>query len=415
MFFLAMASPALLRPVRDQFGVQSGVEQMPWLYSLTLLATMVAVVPFWWLANRMPSRQFVPIVVHACTLLVALFGVGLVAIGDYGWERSPGFGEAFWAAFSAFNVVVPALVWIHAVENFRSDAARRVFGLIAIGGTLGVVAGSWVAGWMTSATELLDGAGQPTGETAGLGLPPWSAAVVSATLLQVLLLAFRGSLRACRQLCDDGLRVAHGGLLEGLRILAQSRRAQGVGIYMMLLGVLATAFYATQVEMVASHIPSSRDQHVWLADVEFWGQSLVLVMQLVCTGRLLQRWPGSVLLISLPFVSIVGLGALWLLPAIDTLHLVQIGRRGAQYSLEKPAREVLYTPMSLATKHKVKFLLDTFAFRLGDLLGAVLALQLSRAALGPGGKTAVTVGVALVWIALGLRLGRRERQPASTS
>ena len=36
----------LLRPLRDQFGIDQGTAQLPWLYSLTLLATVVAVVPF---------------------------------------------------------------------------------------------------------------------------------------------------------------------------------------------------------------------------------------------------------------------------------------------------------------------------------------------------------------------------------
>jgi AAA family ATP:ADP antiporter len=156
---------------------------------------------------------------------------------------------------------------------------------------------------------------------------------------------------------------------------------------------------------------SGREQHGWLANVEFWRQTVVLALQLFCTGRLLQRWPGAVLLVSLPIVSIFGLGALWLAPALLTINLVQVVRGGAQYAFEKPAREVLYTPLSLATKHKVKFLLDTFAFRLGDLCGAVLVVGLGAAQVSVAGILAITVVVALAWIALGLVLGRRSAEP----
>jgi AAA family ATP:ADP antiporter len=128
------------------------------------------------------------------------------------------------------------------------------------------------------------------------------------------------------------------------------------------------------------------------------------VLQLFCTGRLLQRWPPALLLVSLPSASLLGLGVLWLAPAVLTINLVQIGRRGAQYAFEKPAREVLYTPLSLATKHKVKFLLDTFAFRLGDLAGAWLAVASGAVAWG-------AAGAALAWIALGVGLGRRRSVP----
>jgi AAA family ATP:ADP antiporter len=389
-----MCSTFLLRPLRDQFGVDQGTQALPWLYSLTLIATVVAVLPFWWLANRMPSRRFVPIVLHVCAGLVALLALGLAAIGEYDWRQLKGLGEVFWGGFSALNVAVPALVWIHAVEHFRVEQARRLFSLIAVGATLGTVTGSWLAG-----------------TTSKGGAPLWAMALGSSLLLELALLAFLGSLRACRELGNGATRVASGGLGEGLRILARDRHALGIGVYMMLLGVLATAFYAAQTELVGKGVAQGREQHVWLATVEFWSQSLVLVLQLFCTGRLLQRWPGSALLVSLPIVSIVGLGALWLAPAVLTINLIQIGRRGAQYAFEKPAREVLYTPLALATKHKVKFLLDTFAFRFGDLLGALLAVQLRRSSLGPGGTVLITIAVALVWIALGLVLGRRRAEP----
>ncbi len=401
MFGAGLASMFLLRPLRDQFGVHAGVDSYPRLYTWTLLATTLAVLPFWWLANRMPSRRFVPLILHVCTGLVVVLALALAAIGDYDWSSAPKVGEWFWGAFSALNVVVPTLVWIHAVEHCRTDQARRLFGLIAFGGTVGAVVGSWLAG------QLCD----------GLDLPPWTAACASAVLLQGMLVAFRCSLPACRELgsAADAGRVASGGVFEGLRILLQSGRARAIAAYMMLLGILATAFAAAETELVGAGVAGSREQHFLLASVEFWSQSLVLVLQLFMTGRLLQRWPAAVLLVSLPVVSVVGLAALWIAPVVLTINLVRIGRRGAQFAFEKPAREVLYAPLALATKHKVKFLLDTFAFRLGDLFGAWLAVGLRASGLGVGTAAGATTLVALVWIALGLRLGRRERQPASTS
>ncbi|MBL8753554.1 MAG: hypothetical protein JNK15_09655 [Planctomycetes bacterium] len=383
----------LLRPLRDQFGVDQGTERLPWLYTLTLLATVVAVVPFWWLANRMPSRRFVPVVLHTCALLVGGLAIGLSFVGDYAWRDHRWLGELFWGGYSALNVAVPALAWIHAVENFRTETAKRCFGRIAIGGTLGAVLGSAAAGWLSK----------------DLHAPPWVGALVTAGLLELAFVAFCSSLQPCRELGTARQDVARGGLVEGLRVLAKDRRAQGIGVYMMLLGMLATAFYAAQTSLVGEGVAGARDQHIWLASVEFWSQGLVLLLQLFATGPLLTRRPSAVLLVSLPVVSIVGLSALWLAPAVLTVGLVQIGRRGAQYAFEKPAREVLYTPLALATKHKVKFLLDTFAFRLGDLLGAFLAVWLQRPGGGLGASVLAAMGVALAWIVLGTALGRNGR------
>lgn len=394
MFFASLASMFLVAPLRNQFGVHEGVERMPYLYSLTLLATVVLVVPFWWLANRMPSRRFVPIVLHASTAGLVALAFGLSAIGDYDWHRVAWFGELFWGGFSAMNVAVPALVWIHAVEHFGKEQGKRLFGLIAVGGTLGTIAGAWGA-------RLLSGD----------GVPLWLVGAVAAAVLQLAWLAFVASQRHCRQLDGGGAAARHasGGMWQAVRILARDARAQQIALYMVLIGFVATAFEAAQTELVGNEIQRARDQNAWLADVRAWGNGLVLCLQVFCTGRMMTGLSPFVLLAALPLLSIAGLGVFWAAPTAATIFAVQVARRGAQYAVEKPAREVLYTPLDLATKHKVKFLLETFAFRLGDLGGAAAQAGMRDLGLGTGGIAAVTVLFALSWIGLAWSLGRDRR------
>ncbi|MGE3172064.1 MAG: hypothetical protein AB7O97_05510 [Planctomycetota bacterium] len=408
MFCCALASTFVLRPLRDQFGVDRGVDHMPWLYSLTLAVTVVFTPWFWWLANRMPSRRFVPVALHASAGAMLLLYAALRAVGRYDWS-APGaawVGEAFWGFYSAFNVAVPTLVWIHAVEHFRREQALRLFGLVGVGGTCGAMLGSYLAGQLPK-----------------LGLEPSAAALASLVLLELTLLAYLRSRRACEAMASvqrgaatevvgEGAHVASRavsarGLLHGLRLLAADRHLLGIAAYMMLLGGVATAFYVAQTELVGEQVRSARAQHGWLAHTEFLGQSLVLSLQLFFTGRLLRRLPAALFLSLLPLLSTVGLGALWLWPTVAAVAVVQILRRGAQYALEKPSREALYTPLELETKHKVKFLLDTVAFRLGDLLGVCFQVYVLRGGrLGAGGILAATIALAAVWAGVGAALGR---------
>ena len=224
------------------------------------------------------------------------------------------------------------------------------------------------------------------------------------------LLCFLASQPWCRQLRRGpahGQDVARGGAFAGLVLLARSGYVRTIGIYMLMLGMLAAAFYSAQTELVGKGVHSSRDQHSILADVEFWSQTLVLCLQLFCTGRLLRRLPSMVFLVAMPALSILGLGVLWLWPVVLAINLVQIARRGAQFALEKPAREVLYTPLDLESKHKVKFLFDTFGFRFGDLLGVLLQAQMRTWQLGAGSIIATTCALALIWGVLGFWLGKR--------
>lgn len=403
MFFASLSSMFLLRPLRGQFGVDRGVDAMPELYSLTLLATVCLTVPFWSLANRMPSRRFVPIALHVSTVALLLLAAALSTIGDFQWSERPWIGRAFWAGFSALNVSVPALVWIHAVEHFSKAQAKRCFGLLGVGGTVGAIAGSWGAKphawplWLREQLGLVDNA-----------FPVWLFALLSAVLLQLAFLAYRRSQAHCTRLGggEQAQQFAKGGILQGLRIVVKDRRALQIAIYMMLIGFVATAFEAGQTELVGAEIDRAWEQQTYFADITLYGNAIVLVLQVFFTGRLMQRLPAFPLLSSLPFFSILGLIVYSLSPTAAMIFVIQVARRGANYAIEKPAREVLYTPLELATKHKVKFLLDTFALRLGDLAGAFVQVWLRDLGLGVAAIVAVTIVFALGWIGVAWSLGR---------
>jgi ATP:ADP antiporter, AAA family len=397
MFCASLCSMFLLRPLRGQFGVDSGVGAMPALYSLTLLATVLLIVPFWALANRMPSGRFVKIALNVGTVALIALAAGLSSIGDYQWSEDLWIGRAFWGGFSALNVAVPALVWIHAVEHFGPAQAKRLFGLIAVGGTVGAVLGSYLA--------KID------------GLPVWSFALVSAFLLQLAQFAFLRSRVYCQELEGGASQAqfAKGGLLQGLRIIALDRRALQIAVYTLLVGFVATSFEAAQTELVGEYIDRARQQKTFLADVGLYGSVMVLLLQVFCTGRMMPRMSAIVLLASLPVVSILGLSLYALIPTAGVIFVLQVARRGANYAFEKPAREVLYTPLDLATKHKVKFLLDTFALRLGDLSGAFVQVWLRDWGVGIKGIVAVTILVAVIWIGLAVSLGRSAKETPSSS
>ncbi|GAB4138041.1 MAG: MFS transporter [Planctomycetota bacterium] len=395
MFFCALSSTFVLRPLRDQFGVAQGVGRMPHLYGLTLAVTLLFAPCFWWLANRRPSRTFIPLVLHAFAASMVALWIGFRWIGDYDWSSGGNrwFGEAFWGFFNAFNLAVPTLVWIHAVEHFGRDQGLRLFGLIGVGGTLGAICGSALSSWMTR-----------------IGAPPSTGAIASLVLLESACLCFRGSLPACEALGTSGrTRPPAAGVLHGLSLLISDRRLLGLAFYMLLIGIVMTAFAVAQTRLVGERIEGGRSQHAFLGWLEGANQFVVLMLQLFATGRLMRRLPAALFLSLLPALAVLGLSAVRLWPFVLTISLVQLARRAAQFALEKPAREVLYTPFDLETKHKVKFLLDTFVLRCGDFLGACFHVLVAGGSIGA--VAFGTAGFAAVWAALGVFLGRRVQAP----
>lgn len=399
MFCAVLASAFLLRPIRDQFGVDQGIDEMPRLYGYTLAMTLLFAPAFWWLANRLPSRRFVPLALHALAASMIIVFAGLRIVGDYNWrsEDAQVVGEAFWGFFSAFNLAAPALVWIHAVEAFDRRQALRLFGLVGVGGTIGAVLGSTLAQ-----------------QVAAIDIQPAWSAIGTLLLLEAAMVCHRRAVFAADAMSNErgerGARelVSHGGVLAGLSLLRRSGYLRSIAAYMALLAMTASAFAFLRTRLVAEQVSGGRAQHDWLAHQETMAQCLVLVLQLFMSARLLRRATTGVAMTASPLLSAAGLVVVWGLPSVETLAATMILLRGVQFAMEKPTREALYTPLDIETKHKVKFLLDTVALRLGDWLGACLQYGIARwSGMDPNAALLSACCVALLWALFGARLSRR--------
>ncbi|MDH4325524.1 MAG: MFS transporter, partial [Betaproteobacteria bacterium] len=71
-FFVLLAAYYVLRPVRDEMGVQAGIKALPWLFSATFAAMLVLVPLYGWLCARLPRARLLPVV-------YAFFALNLVA------------------------------------------------------------------------------------------------------------------------------------------------------------------------------------------------------------------------------------------------------------------------------------------------------------------------------------------------
>src|SRR6187399_854487 len=72
-FFCLLAGYYVLRPVRDEMGLASGIKNLPWLFTATFLV-MLAVVPIYGaLVARLPRQRFIPLVYHFFVANIVIF------------------------------------------------------------------------------------------------------------------------------------------------------------------------------------------------------------------------------------------------------------------------------------------------------------------------------------------------------
>src|SRR5258706_7497467 len=128
-FFWLLCSYYVLRPVRDEMGIQGGVNNLAWLFTGTFLAMIAAVPLFGWASSRFPRRKLLPIVYAFFTanLLIfhALFESGIAPVSA---------ARAFFIWVSVFNLFVVSVFWSFMADLFRNEQARRLYGVISAGG-----------------------------------------------------------------------------------------------------------------------------------------------------------------------------------------------------------------------------------------------------------------------------------------
>ena len=386
-FFCLLCGYYVLRPLRDEMGVQGGVENLPWLFSATF-AVMLAVVPvFGFAASRLPRRRLVP--------WTYLFFIANV-LGFYGLFSSgvapPAVARAFFVWVSVFNLFVVSLFWSLMTDVFRPGQAARLFGFISAGGSCGALAGP-------ALTALL---AAPLG-TANLLLV--SCGFLGAALVCAQALA-RGPARepGARSPADS----IGGTTWSGVAGILRSPYLLGIVAYVLLYTVLFGFAYLELARLVAAAYQEPAQRTALFARVDLAVNALTLLGQLFLVSRLVEKLGVGVALALLPALGLAGFAVIGLAPVLAVLIAFQVLRRAADYAIARPAREMLFTVLTREEKYKSKNFIDTVVFRGGDAASGWVYAALKSAGLGLAGLAAAALPAGVLWLALGLWLGRQH-------
>ena len=398
-FFCVLFSYYLLRPLRENVGTAFGPERLLPLFTLTFVFVTLLNQPYVALVRRLPSHRFLPYALHAFAasfvVLALAYRGGGGQIGELDFTSARGWGFAvFYAWVSAFAVGGVTLVWVHAVEWFSLAQGKRLFGLIGVGGTLGAMLGS-------SASFHLREASYP------------QLLVFAAIGVECAVLAWSRSLAACRRM--DRAPRAHQladapSFAKGLARVLRDPYLRGFAGFVLLASVVGTTFYFQRITLTKAQLPDEAARRALEANANWWYNAICLVLQLFVTSRVLLFLGVGAALCAMPLVSFAGFAALAIWPLAGLTAVVEVARRTLQFAFDKPARDVLYTPLDQEAKYVSKAVVDTSVLRFGDLIGACVNEGLRALQLGNAGLCAAALPVVLLWAWLGRWLGGRCRE-----
>ncbi len=395
-FFCLLAAYYILRPVRDEMGVLSGAQKLPWLFS-AVFVTMLAVIPiFGWFAGHFPIRRLLPtvygfFVVNLLAFFVALqSGFGLQAIGPI-----------FFVWLSVFNLFVVSVFWSFMADVFPTDAARRLFGCISAGGSLGAITGPFITAMAVKGVGVQ-----------GLLLVAGMFLLLAVGCIMALLKWYHAhhgiDLGNTHLSSAKDLDAASPSLWVGVIRIVRSPYLRGIALYLMCYSVLSTFLYSQQTILIPEVMPNSEDRIQLFASVDLGINVLAFTLQFFAIGWLLTRFGVVVMLAVMPIVSLIGFGIFGLATVLPVLIGFGVLRRAGEFSITKPTRESLFTVVPREEKYQAKNVIDTVVHRGADTTGTGIVSMLHTWGMGLSHMAFAAMPIALLWLGTGLWLGRRH-------
>ncbi len=323
-------------------------------------------------------------------------------------------GVVFFIWIGLVNLFLVAQFWSYANDLYTEDQGRRLFAIIALGGSLGGIVGPRLAAIATTENLLLisaallmpclvllhlverfhahaddESAHQPIGTRGGFGL-----VLADRYLMLIAALVFLGALvkttgeyvlsdSAAQRAAELVPLTAHPELTGHARFLAITHDREE----------LIKTFY--------SHF------FVWVNAISFAIQALVV-------SRAIDRLGIRRALFVMPVIALGVYGAIAMVGGFALVRAAKLAENSTDYSLENTVRQTLFLPTDRAAKYKAKAAIDTFAVRAGDTLSA-LVIWIGVRQIGFHGRQLAVVNIVLVavWLAIAAGIVHQHRRLAT--
>ena len=451
--FILLTAYSTLKVLREPLilAVPGGAELKSYSSAGQALVLVLLVPLYGLIAKRVPRRILINVV-------TAFFMACLVVFFFLYRLRVP-IGVPFYIWLGVFNLMIIAQFWSFANDLYTTDEGKRLFPVVALGGSVGALAGAFVTGVLirplglqplfllaaallgvaVAITNLVDvrerrrtEAATPDPLTSGQ-LPAATAQIRSAT----------GEFKVP----DDAYKTASGQLkaltkkdLERLSATPPGPAPSGAGAFglvlqspylllialmmMILNAVNTTGEYvlgrtlARVAQETAQRTGADPASVIGLFYAGYQGtvNLLALALQLFVVARVLKYLGVRTALLAMPVLAFGGYTMMAFMPILAAMRWAKIAENATDYSLQNTVRQALFLPTTREEKYAAKQAIDGFFVRMGDVLSAAIVfVGTSWLALRPPHFAAINLALVLVWIALALAVGRRYERLAAVT
>jgi len=386
--FTILASYYILRSIRDGLASDWTDVELSTIWTFTFFISFLVVALYGFACSKIKFKYLVPGVYAFFALTFFSLYILINTLPEFKLTN-----QIFYVWVSVFSLLNISVFWSFMADIYSKQQATRLFGFIAAGSSLGAIFGPTIS--LLLATKI--GSYNLILVSASLLIVP----VFIATVLEKIRASDLGT-QEKNQGYDQPLGA---NILSGFKEFALNRLLLGIGIFIVLYTGISTFIYFELKNILVDYNQDLRTQ-IW-AGMDLAVNVLAVVTAMFATSRLATRFGLSVTLPLVPIIIILGLLIVVVSPILWVVVGLQIVRRAGEYSITKPAREMLFTIVDRESRFKAKSVIDVVVYRAGDIFWAwaftgltqVLGMSLAAIAL-------VGAGIASMWSLLAVYLGR---------
>jgi AAA family ATP:ADP antiporter len=385
--FILMASYMILRPVRDALPSEWGDVSRATQWSYTFIVSTIAVSIYNFCASKFTLKKLVPLA------FVFFAGSFFTIYLAFSLGYNPGtLGKVFYVWSSVFSLFHLSVFWSYISQHHTKEQSKRIFGFINTGASAGAITGPLIVILLVKSMELQH-----------------ILLVTSAALLTVLPIIFTLNKKfADIEHTDEGQSKLSSNPFRGFNELITHKRLLGIAGFIFLFSGISTFFYVTQSDLLADYSRSERKE--LLGSLDLVTNILTILLGIFAANRISRRFGLSTALSIVPLATAALLLLLSMNPAVFFVLALQVLRKAGNYSITRPAREILYTGVDKEARFKTKPIIDVAVYRGADVFWIWILAFLGDGFLDLSLSTRLLVGtgVAVIWGLLGIYLGRRH-------
>lgn len=403
--FLIMTSYYVMKTAREGLILAGGTfglggDEMKTYASGAMALLLIGVVPAYSaLANRVRRIRLIN-VSYAIVMgsLVAFFALGRAGVPV---------GLAFFVWLGLVSVFLVAQFWSYANDLYSEEQGKRLFAIIAVGGSLGAIFGPKIADLTETFSSMLVSAGM----------------LVAAIVLFNVIERIHGERKQARAAHEP--TVGAGGfklvlqdryllLIAGLVLVANL--VNTTGEFVLSNAVRQHALELVQGTDAAAEAQRREIIKSFYSDFFMWVNLASFVIQAFLVSRIITKVGVRPALFVLPVIAFGTYGAIGVVGGLALIRIAKIAENATDYSLQNTVRQALFLPTDRSVKYKAKAAIDTFFVRFGDTLSAVL-VGVGIHQLGFGGRELAFANLVLVgvWFAIAVGIAHHHRKLTETT